>query len=117
MKGKDYLAFLNLAGAVSSILALLLTLSQNVTFAIVIKSLVAIVFFIATIGTLGRFAYLFNKEIIKSNYWPYHLLYWLIIGMLIIILALIVADLSYQLTTVLIGLFSSTIVDVKNVNF
>lgn len=44
MRGKEYISFINVAGAVSSILALVLTLSQNVTIAFVIKSLVAIVF-------------------------------------------------------------------------
>lgn len=114
MKGKDYLAFLNLAGAVSSILALLLTLSQNVTFAIIIKSLVAIVFFIATAGTLGGFAYSLRKKIIKSDYWPYHLLYWLILGMSIIFIALLVAASSYLLTTGLIHMFTDVIDDINN---
>ena len=47
MQGKDYLSFLNIVGAVSSILALLLTLSQNDTFAIALKVFVAIVFFLS----------------------------------------------------------------------
>ena len=67
MKGKDYLAFLNVAGAVSSILALVLTLSQNATIAFAIKALVSVVFFIATTGTLGAFAYSLNKKFIKSE--------------------------------------------------
>lgn len=45
IKGKDYLSFLNVAGAVCSILALLLTLSQNVTIAFVIKALSISIFF------------------------------------------------------------------------
>ena len=113
MKGKDYLAFLNVAGAVSSILALLLTLSQNVTIALVIKALVSIVFFIAAAGTLGAFAYNINKRFIKSEYWPYHLLYWLILGMAIIFLSLLIATISYMLTAVLVQLFVDTIGDIQ----
>ena len=113
MKGKDYLAFLNVAGAVSSILALLLTLSMNVTIAFVIKALVSVVFFIATTGTLGNFAYNINKRFIKSDYWPYHLLYWMILGMAIIFISLIIASISYMLTTGLIQIFSSIIKDIQ----
>ena len=109
MKGKDYLAFLNIAGAVSSILALLVTLSQNVTIAMVLKSLVAIVFFIATTGTLGAFAYNLNKRSIKSEYWPYHLLYWLVLGMAIVFASLFVAAISFNTTKVLMDLFSDII--------
>lgn len=109
MKGKNYLAFLNIAGAVCSILALLLTLSQNVTIAMVLKSLVAIVFFIATTGTLGAFAYNLNKWFIMSEYWPYHLLYWLVLGMAIIFTSLLIAVISYMLTTALIDMFADVI--------
>ena len=62
MTGKDYLAFFNIAGAMSSILALILTLSQNLTVAIVMESVVAVAFFIATVGTLGAFAFKFEKK-------------------------------------------------------
>ena len=113
MKGKDYLALLNIAGAVCSILALLLTLSQNVTIAMVLKSLVAIVFFIATTGTLGAFAYNLNKRFIKSEYWPYHLLYWLVLGMAIIFASLLIAAISYMLTTALVDMFTSIIRSVQ----
>lgn len=113
MKGKDYLAFLNLAGAVCSILALLLTLSQNVTIAIVLKSLVAIVFFIAMIGTLGAFAYNLRKRFIKSEYWPYHLLYWLVLGMAIIFASLFIAAISFNTTKVLMDLFADIIQSVQ----
>ena len=113
MKGKDYLAFLNVAGAVSSILALLLTLSQNVTIAFVIKALVSIVFFIATTGTFGAFAYNINKRFIKSEYWPYHLLYWMILGMAIVFFSLIIASISYMLTTGLIQIFLGMINDIQ----
>ena len=113
MKGKDYLFFLNVAGAVSSILALLLTLSQNVTIAFVIKALVSIVFFIATTGTLGAFAYSINKRIIKSEYWPYHLLYWMILGMAIIFISLIISAISYLLTSGLVQLFIGSMDDIR----
>jgi hypothetical protein len=113
MKGKDYLVFINIAGAVCSILALFLTLSQNMTIAIVLKSLVAIVFFIATAGTIGAFAYSLNKKFIKSDYWPYHLLYWLIIGMTILFVSLFVAAVSYNTTTVLLEMFTSIIHSVQ----
>ncbi len=114
MKGKDYLAFLNLAGAVSSILALLLTLSQNVTFAIIIKSLVAILFFIATVGTLGGVAYSFSKKIVKSDYWPCHLSYWLFWGMIIVIIAFFVALFAYMISSWFVYLFNSAIDEIKN---
>ena len=113
MKGKDYLAFLNIAGAICSILALLLTLSQNVTIAMVLKSLIAIVFFIATTGTLGAFAYNLNKRFIKSEYWPYHMLYWLILGMTIIFASLFIAAISYNATTALMDMFTSIIHSVQ----
>lgn len=113
MKGKDYLAFLNIAGAICSILALLLTLSQNVTIAMVLKSLMAIVFFIATTGTLGAFAYNLNKRFIKSEYWPYHMLYWLILGMAIIFASLFIAAISYNATTALMDMFTSIIHSVQ----
>ncbi len=113
MKSKEYLAFLNVAGAVSSILALLLTLSQNVTIAFMIKALVSIVFFIATTGTLGAFAYNLNKRFIKSEYWPYHLLYWMILGMTIIFFSLIIASVSYMLTTALVQIFAGMINDIQ----
>lgn len=113
MKGKDCLFFLNVAGAVSSILALLLTLSQNVTIAMVLKSLVAIVFFIATTGTLGSFAYNLNKRFIKSEYWPYHLLYWLVLGMAIVYVSLFMAVISYNTTKALMDMFSDVIQSVQ----
>lgn len=113
MKGKDYLAFLNVAGAVSSILALVLTLSQNATIAFVIKALVSVVFFIATTGTLGAFAYSLNKKIIKSEYWPYHLLYWMVMGMAIIFASLIIASIGYLLTAALVQIFAGMIKDVQ----
>ena len=53
MNTKDYLLFLNVAGSVCSILALMLTLSQNITFALCVEALIAVAFFIATAGTLG----------------------------------------------------------------
>lgn len=112
MRGKDYISFLNVAGAVSSILALLLTLSQNVTIALVIKSLVAIVFFIASTGTLGAFAHNFNKKFIKTDYWPYHLFYWLVLGMAIIFISLIISAISYLLTSGLVQLFIGSIDDI-----
>lgn len=113
MRGKDYISFLNVAGAVSSILALLLTLSQNVTIAIVLKSLVAIVFFIASSGTLGAIAYNLNKNYIKTDYWPYHLFYWLVLGMAIIFVSLIISSISYLLMSGLIQLFTGFIDDIK----
>ena len=113
MKGKDYLSFLNIAGAVCSILALLLTLSQNVTIAMVLTSLVAIVFFIATTGTLGAFAYNLNRRFIKSEYWPYHLLYWLILGMAIVFVSMFIAAVSYNTTTALMDMFASIIQSVR----
>lgn len=113
MRGKDYISFLNVAGAVSSILALLLALSQNVTIALVIKSLVAIVFFIASTGTLGAFAHILNKKFIKKNYWPYHLFYWLVLGMAIIFISLIISAISYLLTSGLVQLFIGSIDDIR----
>lgn len=113
MKGKDYLSFLNVAGAVCSILALLLTLSQNVTIAFVIKALGAIVFFIATTGTLGALAYSLNKRSIKSEYWPYHLLYWMTLGMAIIFLSLVIASVSYMLTSALIQIFADLMNEIQ----
>lgn len=109
MSGKDYISFLNVAGAVSSILALVLTLSQNVTIAFVIKSLVAIVSFIATTGTLGALAHRLNKVLVTTDYWPYHLLYWLVLGMAIIFASLVISSIGYMLTTLLIDLFISFI--------
>lgn len=109
MKSIYYLDFLNIAGSVSSILALLLTLSQNVTIAVILKSLVAIVFFIATTGTLGYIAYNLNKRFIKSDYWSFHLLYWLVSVMLIIFISLFVAAISYNAATALIEMFTSII--------
>lgn len=109
MRGKDYISFLNVAGAVSSILALVLTLSQNVTIALVIKSLVAIVFFIATTGTLGALAHRLNKVFVTTDYWPCHLLYWLVLGMAIIFVSFIVSSIGYMLTAFLIDLFISFI--------
>ena len=113
MCGRDYISFLNVAGAISSILALLLTLSQNVTIALVIKSFVSIVFFIATTGTLGAFAYNLNKKFVKSSYWPYHLFYWLVLGMAILFVSLIIASIGYLLTTGLLQIFTSCINDIK----
>lgn len=113
MRGKDYISFLNVAGAISSILALLLTLAQNVTIALVIKSLVSIVFFIATTGTLGAFADNLNKKYIKSDYWPFHLLYWLVLGMAILFTSLMIAAISYLLTSGLVQLFTGCINDFK----
>lgn len=113
MRGKDYMSFLNVAGAVSSILALLLALSQNVTIALVIKSLVAIVFFIASTGTLGAFAHILNKKFIKIDYWPYHLFYWLVLGMAIIFISLIISAISYLLTSGLVQLFIGSIDDIR----
>lgn len=113
MKGKDYLAFLNVAGAVCSILALVLTLSQNATVAFVIKALVSIVFFIATAGTLGAFAYSLNKKYIKSEYWPYHLLYWLTLGMAIIFASLVIASIGYILTEALVLIFAGVMKDIQ----
>ena len=100
-------------GGVCSILALLLTLSQNVTIAMVLKSLVAIVFFIATTGTLGAFAYNLNKRFIKSEYWPYHLLYWLVLGMAIVFASLFIAAISFNTTKVLMDMFSDVIQGVR----
>lgn len=54
MQGQDYLSFLNIAEAVSSILALLLTLSQNATFAVALKVFVAIFFCCLRRSTCGR---------------------------------------------------------------
>lgn len=113
MKGKDYLAFLNVAGAVSSILALVLTLSQDATIAFVIKALVSVVFFIATTGTLGAFAYSLNKRFVKSEYWPYHLLYWMAMGMAIIFTSLVIASFGYMLTSGLVQIFSGIINDIQ----
>lgn len=113
MKGKDYLAFLNVAGAVSSILALVLTLSQNATIAFVIKALVSVVFFIATTGTIGAFAYNLNKKFIKSEYWPYHLLYWMILGMAIIFASLVIASFGYMLTSGFVQIFLGMINDIQ----
>ena len=113
MKGKDYLAFLNVAGAVSSILALVLTLSQNATIAFVIKALVSVVFFIATTGTLGAFAYSLNKKFIKSEYWPYHLLYWMILGMAIIFASLVIASFGYMLTSGFVQIFLGMINNIQ----
>lgn len=117
MKGKDYLAFLNVAGAVCSILALLLTLSKNVTIALVLKSLVVIVFFIATAGTLAAFAYNLNKKYLKSDYWPYHLLYWLGLGMVILILSMMISGISYGVTTLIFDFFSLIFDCIKDGNF
>lgn len=114
MQGKDYISFLNVAGAVCSILALLLTLSQNVTIAFVIKSFVAIVFFIATTGTLGAVAHNLNKWLIKSEYWPYHLLYWLVFGMAIIFVSLMIASIGYLLSSGLVQIFTGFIHDIKS---
>lgn len=112
MRGKEYISFLNIAGAICSILALLLTLSRNVTIALVLKSLVAIVFFIATAGTLGNFAYSLNTKIIKTDYWPYHLLYWLVLGMAIIWMSYMISSLGYIFTSGLIQLFTGSIDDI-----
>lgn len=117
MTGKDYLAFLNLAGAVCSILALILTLSQNVTMAIVIESLVAVVFFIATAGTLGAFARKLEKWIIGTSYWPYHLLFWMILGMAIAFASLMIASIGYMLTAGFIHMFTGAIQDINHGNF
>ena len=116
MTGKDYLAILNLAGAVSSILALMLTLSQNVTMAVVIESLIAVVFFIATAGTLGAFAHKIEKHI-KTSYWPYHLLFWMVFGMAIIFVSLMVASIGYMLTTAFIYMFTGAIQEINQGHF
>lgn len=117
MTGKDYLAFLNIAGAVCSILALMLTLSQNVTMAIVIESFIAVIFFIATVGTLGAFARKFEKWIIGTSYWPYHLLFWMILGMAIAFASLIIASIGYMFTAGFIHLFTGAIRDINQGHF
>ena len=114
---KKYMSFLNVAGAVSSILALIVTLSQNVTIALVLKSLVAIVFFIASTGTLGAIAHNLRKKFIKTDYWPYHLFYWLILGMAIIFVSFLISSLSYLLTAGLVQLFTGFIDDIKDGHF
>lgn len=113
MTGKDYLTFLNIAGVVCSILALMLTLSQNVTMAIVVESLVAVVFFIATAGTLGAFAHKFEKWIIVTSYWPYHLLFWMAFGMAIAFASFIIASIGYMFTAGFIHMFTEAIRDIN----
>lgn len=113
IRGKDYIAYVNIAGAVSSILALLLTLSQNVSFAFVIEALVAIAFFIATAGTLILLACRLKKWLKLDSKWPYVFLFWLIIGMGIAFAALIFAALGYFFTNSFVYLFSTAIQDIK----
>lgn len=113
MQGRDYLSFLNMAGAVSSILALLLTLSQNATFSIALKVFVAIVFFVASAGVFGAGAYYLRRIWIKSTYWPFLLLFWLVSGMLICFISALVAAVSYFAVDSLIYLFKSA---VENIN-
>ena len=112
-RGKDYISYINIGGAVSSILALLLTLSQNDSFAFVLKSLVAIAFFIATAGTLGMFSYRFRKWLIVVPKWPYVFLYWLVIGMGIAFVSLLFAVIGYFLINSFIYLFSTAIHDIQ----
>ena len=114
MRGKDYIAYVNIAGAVSSILALLLTLSQNDSFAFVLKLLVAIAFFIATAGTLGVFACRFKRWLITDPKWPYVFLFWLVIGMGIAFASLLFAVIGFFLMDTFIFLFSSAIHDIKS---
>lgn len=117
MSAKDYLLFLNVAGSVCSILALLLTLSQNVTFALCVEALIAVAFFIATAGTLGALAYKLEKTFIKDDYWPYHWLFWLVFGMAIAFASLMVASAGFMFAAGFIHLGISAIHDFKAGNF
>ncbi len=120
MNRKDYLSFLNVAGSVSSILALLLTLSTNVTFALGIEILVAIAFFIATSGVLGGYAYRLNKWLINSNKWMidgdnmcYHLLFWLVSGLLIICISAFFSAIGFYVTRSILDIGIEIIISLK----
>lgn len=117
MSTKDYMLFLNVAGSVCSILALMLTISQNVTFALCVEALIAVVFFIATAGTLGALAYKLERVFIKENYWPFHLLFWLTFGLAIAFASLMVASAGFMFTAGFIHLGISAIHDFKAGNF
>ena len=110
---KDFLIFLNIAGAVSSILALMLTVAQNADLAFIIKALFSVLFFIAAFGTcLAIFKELCAK-IIKRDYWPYYLLFWLVVGSLIIIISFIIASLGLLIITGFIQIGSGIVNDIK----
>lgn len=116
MRGKDYVAFLNVAGAVCSILALLLTLSQNVTFALVVEALFAVAFFIGAAGLLGGYALKLNRWLYISN-WYTNMLYWLVLGLGIVFLSAIVASLGFMATRGLLDIGLDAIEGLKNGKF
>ena len=116
MNGKDYVAILNVTGAVCSILALLLTLSQNVTFALVVEALISIAFFIGTAGVLGGYALKFNRWL-YIKYWYSHLLYWLVLGLGIVFLSSLVAAVGFMSTSAILNLGLDAIEGLKSGKF
>ena len=52
-------------------------------------------FFVASAGVFGAGANYLRRIWIKSTYWPYHLFFWLVSGMLICFISALVAAVSY----------------------
>lgn len=114
MNKREYLSYLNVAGAISSILALFLTISQNNSFAFIIKVLVAISFFVATAGTLAAWANWLRVRIIKEPKWSYNMLFWLLAAALIISVSFAVASVSFILTSGCFQLWRDMIQSIKS---
>ena len=97
MQGNRYIEGLNIVGAVCSILALMITLSRNPTFELVIKIFFVILFVIAIGGVLYRWADNVRRLWIKSSYWPYSLTFWLVAFVISVIILMFVGAAAYYL--------------------
>ncbi len=97
MQDNRYIEGLNIVGAVCSILALMITLSRNPTFELIIKIFFVILFIIAVGGVLYRWADNVRRLWIKSSYWPYSLTFWLVSFIIIVIILMFVGGTAYYL--------------------
>ena len=97
MQDKKYIEGLNIVGALCSILALMITLSRNPTFELVIEIFVVILFVIAVGGVLYRWADNIRRLWIKSSYWPYFLTFWLVSFVISVIILIFVGTTAYYL--------------------
>jgi len=116
MKSNNYLAYLNIAGALSSILALILTLAQNETVTNIIEYCVSVVFFVAVMGfliSLAKKLKMYLSKFFSFDYWSINLLYKCVAGVIILFASFIGGVLGYLFSSWFFYMFNSFVESVK----